>query len=64
MAYMEKGRPPKNENGSIYYDKTIKYWKCCYYVVNPKTLKKERDGTYSRESVIISCMGGRLYGDS
>ena len=42
MAYMEKGRPPKNENGSIYYDKTIKYWKCCYYVVNPKTFKKER----------------------
>ena len=26
-----------------------------------KTLKKEKDGTYSRESVIISCMGGRLY---
>ena len=26
-----------------------------------KTLKKEKDGTYNRESVIISCMGGRLY---
>ena len=26
-----------------------------------KTLKKEKDGTYNRTSVIISCMGGRLY---
>ena len=26
-----------------------------------KTLKKEKNGTYNRTSVIISCMGGRLY---
>ena len=39
---MKKGRPTKNENGAIYYDKDKKRWECWYYVVNPSTLKKQR----------------------
>ena len=39
---MKKGRPNKNENGSLYYDKSAKSWRCWYYIVNPTTLKKER----------------------
>ena len=39
---MKKGRPNKNENGSLYYDKSAKTWRCWYYIVNPTTLKKER----------------------
>ena len=39
---MKKGRPTKNENGAIYYDKEKKRWECWYYVVNPTTLKKQR----------------------
>lgn len=39
---MKKGRPNKNENGSLYYDKSAKTWRCWYYIVNPTNLKKER----------------------
>lgn len=39
---MKKGRPNKNENGSLYYDKSAKSWRCWYYIVNPTNLKKER----------------------
>ena len=39
---MKKGRPTKNENGAIYYDKEKNRWECWYYVVNPSTLKKQR----------------------
>jgi len=39
---LKKGRPTKNENGAIYYDKEKKRWECWYYVVNPTTLKKQR----------------------
>ena len=39
---LKKGRPTKNENGAIYYDKDKKRWECWYYVVNPSTLKKQR----------------------
>ena len=39
---MKKGRPSKNEDGAIYYNKNRDYWECWYYVVNPTTLKKQR----------------------
>lgn len=39
---MKKGRPKKNENGSIYYDKEKDIWRCWFYIVNSTTLKKER----------------------
>lgn len=39
---MKKGRHNKNENGSIYYDKGAKIWRCWFYRLNPTTLKKER----------------------
>ena len=39
---MEKGRPLKNENGAIYYDKGKNVWRCWFYIFNPITLKKER----------------------
>ena len=39
---MKKGRPTKNEDGAIYYDKSRDIWRCWYYIVNPNTLKKQR----------------------
>ena len=39
---MSKGRTMKNDEGSIYYDKSRDIWRCWYYVVNPVTLKKQR----------------------
>lgn len=39
---MKKGRPTKNEDGAIYYDKSRDIWRCWYYVVNPNTLQKQR----------------------
>ena len=40
--FMEKGRPLKNENGAIYYDKVNGRWECWYYVINSTTIKKQR----------------------
>ncbi len=39
---MKKGRPKKNENGSISYDNASKKWRCWFYILNSTTLKKER----------------------
>ena len=39
---MKKGRPTKNEDGAIYYDKSRDTWRCWYYIVNPNTLEKQR----------------------
>ena len=39
---MNKGRTSKNEDGTMYYDKGAKIWRCWFYILNPTTLKKER----------------------
>lgn len=39
---MKKNNSFKNENGAIYYDKSRNVWRCWYYIINPKTLKKQR----------------------
>lgn len=39
---MKRGRPNKNDEGAIYYDKEKKSWRCWFYIFNPSTLKKER----------------------
>ncbi|MFR5682688.1 MAG: hypothetical protein ACLUD1_01085, partial [Clostridia bacterium] len=32
----------KNKNGSIYYDKKDKKWKCTYYILDAETKKQKR----------------------
>ena len=39
---MNKGGTSKNEDGTMYYDKGAKIWRCWFYILNPTTLKKER----------------------
>lgn len=39
---MKKERSTKTEEGSIYYDKGKKVWRCWFYILNSVTLKKER----------------------
>lgn len=38
---MKKERSTKTEEGSIYYDKGKRVWRCLFYILNPVTLKKE-----------------------